>query len=386
MMTTHMTATREAWLDARRDLLAAEKDLTRRSDNVARLRQQLPWVRVDKVYTFDTEEGHKTLKDMFDGHSQLLVYHFMFGPDYKAGCPSCSSIADGFNGIAVHLENHDVALSVVSRAPLAKLQAYKQRMGWTFPWASSHGGDFNFDFNVSFTEEQLGKGSIEYNYKSGGFRMDTKTIPEAVKQIVRDRRGHLFARPAGHERVRAGGWRRLPHLLDLCPRAGWSLGHVPVARPRPNGTQRDWRVVASPRRVQQELTCHVSKLGTYEEPAAGQPKIRSDEHHRSRIRGCLRRRRRWSRPWRSRLAVPRGGADLRRHGTVNRCSEQWTAGHILLSHARCVAIGRNGVDVLVDVGLPFDPLVEADFRSTERRPPVLIRRTPSLTVPDLPRP
>jgi predicted dithiol-disulfide oxidoreductase (DUF899 family) len=166
-----MTATREAWLEARRDLLAAEKDLTRRSDNVARLRQQLPWVRVDKVYTFDTDEGHKTLKDMFDGHSQLLVYHFMFGPDYKAGCPSCSSIADGFNGIAVHLENHDVALSVVSRAPLAKLQAYKQRMGWTFPWASSHGGDFNFDFNVSFTEEQQGKGSIEYNYKSGGLKM-----------------------------------------------------------------------------------------------------------------------------------------------------------------------------------------------------------------------
>jgi predicted dithiol-disulfide oxidoreductase (DUF899 family) len=184
MMTTHMTVTREAWLDARRDLLAAEKDLTRRSDNVARLRQQLPWVRVDKVYSFDTEEGHKTLKDMFDGRSQPLVYHFMFGPDYKAGCPSCSSIADGFNGIAVHLENHDVALSAVSRAPLAKLQAYKQRMGWTFPWASSHGGDFNFDFNVSFTEEQQGKGSIEYNYKSGGLRMDTKTIPEAVKQIA----------------------------------------------------------------------------------------------------------------------------------------------------------------------------------------------------------
>jgi predicted dithiol-disulfide oxidoreductase (DUF899 family) len=184
MMTTHMTATREAWLEARRDLLAAEKDLTRRSDNVARLRQQLPWVRVDKVYTFDTEEGHKTLKDLFDGRSQLLVYHFMFGPDYKAGCPSCSSIADGFNGIAVHLENHDVALSAVSRAPLAKLQAYKQRMGWTFPWASSHGGDFNFDFNVSFTEEQQSKGSIEYNYKRGGLRMDTKKIPEAVKQIA----------------------------------------------------------------------------------------------------------------------------------------------------------------------------------------------------------
>ena len=153
-MTTHMTATREDWLEARRDLLAAEKDLTRRSDKVAELRRQLPWVRVDKAYAFDAEEGRKTLKDLFDGRSQLLVYHFMFGPDYKAGCASCSMIADGFNGFAVHLANHDVTLTAVSRAPLAKLTAYKQRMGWSFPWASSNGGDFNFDFNVSITAEQ----------------------------------------------------------------------------------------------------------------------------------------------------------------------------------------------------------------------------------------
>jgi len=153
-MTTHMTATRAEWLEARRDLLAAEKDLTRRSDDITRLRQRLPWVAIDKIYRFDTEAGSKTLKDLFDGRSQLLVYHFMFGPDYKAGCPSCSMIADGFNGFAVHLANHDVTLMAVSRAPLAKLKAYKQRMGWAFPWASSHGGDFNFDFNVSFTEAQ----------------------------------------------------------------------------------------------------------------------------------------------------------------------------------------------------------------------------------------
>ncbi len=164
-MTTHMTATRDKWLEARLDLLAAEKDLTRRSDDVARLRQRLPWVAIDKTYTFDTEAGSKTLKDLFDGRSQLLVYHFMFGPDYKAGCPSCSMIADGFNGFAVHLANHDVTLTAVSRAPLAKLKAYKQRMGWTFPWASSHGGDFNFDFCVGFTEAQQHDEGIEYNYR-----------------------------------------------------------------------------------------------------------------------------------------------------------------------------------------------------------------------------
>ena len=128
-MTTHTIATRDDWFEARLDLLAAEKDLTRRSDEVARLRQRLPWVRVDKVYRFDTDTGSKTLKDLFDGRSQLMVYHFMFGPDYKAGCASCSAIADGFNGIFVHLENHDVAFTAVSRAPLAKLREFKQRMG-----------------------------------------------------------------------------------------------------------------------------------------------------------------------------------------------------------------------------------------------------------------
>ena len=164
-MTTHKTGTREEWLAARTELLQAEKEFTRHSDELAGRRQQLPWVPINKAYRFDTDEGSASLADLFKGRSQLLVYHFMFGPDYKAGCPSCSMIADGFDGFAVHLANHDVTLSAVSRAPLAKLQAYKRRMGWTFPWASSLGADFNFDFNVSFTEEQQREGGFEYNYR-----------------------------------------------------------------------------------------------------------------------------------------------------------------------------------------------------------------------------
>jgi predicted dithiol-disulfide oxidoreductase (DUF899 family) len=165
MTTTHMTGTRKEWLAARLELLEAEKELTRQSDELARRRQELPWVRIDKEYRFDTDTGSASLADLFQGRSQLLVYHFMFGPEYTAGCPSCSAIADGFDGFAVHLANHDVTLSAVSRAPLAKLQAYKQRMGWRFPWASSLGRDFNFDFNVSLTEEQQREGTVEYNYR-----------------------------------------------------------------------------------------------------------------------------------------------------------------------------------------------------------------------------
>jgi predicted dithiol-disulfide oxidoreductase (DUF899 family) len=164
-MTTHKTVTREEWLKARLVLLADEKELTRRSDGLARRRQELPWVQIDKQYRFDTNEGAASLADLFRGCSQLLIYHFMFGPDYKAGCPSCSAIADGFDGFAVHLANHDVMLWAVSRAPLAKLQAYKQRMGWSFPWASSFGSDFNFDFSVGFTEERQRTRDLVYNYR-----------------------------------------------------------------------------------------------------------------------------------------------------------------------------------------------------------------------------
>jgi predicted dithiol-disulfide oxidoreductase (DUF899 family) len=165
-MTKHMTGTREEWLAARLELLAAEKELTRRSDELARRRQELPWVRIDKAYRFETDEGGASLADLFRGRSQLLVYHFMFGPDFKAGCPSCSAIADGFNGFAVHLANHDVMLWAVSRARLEKLQAYKRRMGWSFPWASSFGSDFNADFGVAHTAEEVRSGVVEDNFRS----------------------------------------------------------------------------------------------------------------------------------------------------------------------------------------------------------------------------
>jgi predicted dithiol-disulfide oxidoreductase (DUF899 family) len=163
-MTDHKTGTRDEWLTARLKLLEAEKALTRHSDELAQRRQELPWVRIDKDYRFETDEGTASLADLFGERSQLLIYHFMFGPDYTAGCPSCSAIADGFNGSVVHLAHHDVTLCAVSRAPLEKLQAYKRRMGWSFPWASSFDSDFNDDFNVRFTEEQQRDGGIVYNY------------------------------------------------------------------------------------------------------------------------------------------------------------------------------------------------------------------------------
>ena len=180
----HQVVSREDWLAARLALLKEEKELTRRSDELARRRQALPWVRIDKAYQFETDEGRASLADLFKGRSQLLVYHFMFGPDYTAGCPSCSSIADGFDGFAVHLAHHDVALVAVSRAPLAKLEAYKQRMGWTFPWASSLGDAFNFDFNVSFTPEQQRAGTVDYNYQRAGHAMDITPAPGPVVQLA----------------------------------------------------------------------------------------------------------------------------------------------------------------------------------------------------------
>jgi predicted dithiol-disulfide oxidoreductase (DUF899 family) len=163
-MPSHITGTRDEWRAARLALLDEEKELTRRSDALAAKRQALPWVRIDADYRFDTERGSATLADLFADRSQLLIYHFMFGPDYKAGCPSCSSIADGFDGVAVHLANHDVTLTAVSRAPLEKLTAYKQRMGWRFPWVSSFNSAFNFDFGVSFDPAQQRAG-LEYNWR-----------------------------------------------------------------------------------------------------------------------------------------------------------------------------------------------------------------------------
>ncbi len=169
-MTSHNTGTREEWLAARLELLEAEKELTRRSDEVARQRRELPWVRVDKDYRFETDGGTASLASLFQGRSQLLVYHFMFGPDYTAGGPSCSAIADGFNGSAVHLANHDVTLCAVSRAPLEKIQAYQRRMGWSFPWASAYGSDFNFDFGVAHTKEEWEAGTVAYNFGEADMR------------------------------------------------------------------------------------------------------------------------------------------------------------------------------------------------------------------------
>lgn len=183
-MATHTIATREQWLSARVELLEDEKELTRRSDELARRRQALPWVKVDKDYRFDTAEGPATLTDLFHGRSQLLVYHFMFGPDYTAGCPSCSAIADGFDGVVVHLANHDVTLCAVSRAPLEKLQGYRRRMGWRFPWASSQGNDFNYDFNVAFTQAQQRSGEIDYNYSGSEPAMTPESASETLNRFA----------------------------------------------------------------------------------------------------------------------------------------------------------------------------------------------------------
>jgi predicted dithiol-disulfide oxidoreductase (DUF899 family) len=196
----HQVVSQDEWRKARIALLEDEKELTRRSDELARRRMALPWVRVDKQYQFDTDEGKATLGDLFGGRSQLLIYHFMFGPNYAAGCPSCSSIADGFNGFAVHLANHDVTLGCVSSAPLAKLQAYKKRMGWTFPWASSQGSEFNFDFQASLSEEQQRKGGFEYNYRRSGFPGDSKPVSKPVADFA----AASGTDPASYTRERPG--------------------------------------------------------------------------------------------------------------------------------------------------------------------------------------
>jgi predicted dithiol-disulfide oxidoreductase (DUF899 family) len=176
-MPRHTVGTREEWLAARLDLLEAEKELTRRGDELAKQRQQLPWVPVEKEYRFDDEDGQLSLRDLFGDQAQLLVYNFMFGPDWTEGCPSCSSVADGFDGIRVHLEHHDAALAAVSRAPIEKLTAYKQRMGWSFPWVSSFRSDFNFDFGVSFTEESVALGA-EYNFRRlEAAQLDPRMLP-----------------------------------------------------------------------------------------------------------------------------------------------------------------------------------------------------------------
>ena len=250
---THPVGTREQWLKARLELLQAEKELTRRSDELAQRRQALPWVRVEQDYSFDAEPGKVSLMELFRGRTQLLVYHFMFGPTWTQGCPSCSAIADGFEGITVHLEHHDVAFAAVSRAPLAKLLRFRERMGWSFPWVSSADGKFNFDFNVSFTEEEQRARYHRVQLRPRVPRDGRGARPESHRYRHCQGRGHgcrnLRPRPSRHERFHPTGWRDLSHLFRLRARAGPGLEHVPVAGSCAAGPQRAGHLVEAPRRV-----------------------------------------------------------------------------------------------------------------------------------------
>lgn len=164
-MEGHAVVTPQEWVAARRDLLAKEKEFTRLRDELSRQRRELPWMRVEKNYVFETPAGKKTLPELFAGRQQLVVYHFMFGPDWKVPCKSCSFWADNFNGIVTHLNQRDVTMMAISRAPLARISAFKERMGWTFPWVSSGDGDFNFDHGVSFRPQDLAIGEVDYNFR-----------------------------------------------------------------------------------------------------------------------------------------------------------------------------------------------------------------------------
>ena len=230
-MTSHKMGTREEWLAARLELLEAEKELTRQGDEVSRRRQELPWVRVDKDYRFETDGGTASLAGLFRGRSQLLVYHFMFGPDYTAGCPSCSAIADGFNGSAVHLANHDVTVCAVSRAPLAKLHAYRRRMGWSFPWASSHGSDFNFDFGVAHTKEEWEAGTVAYNFGAQDLRPASgeEGSLDSFSESVVGTDWQTYRREGPGMSAFAVEDGTVYHTYDLRAGAGQPVGHVPVA-------------------------------------------------------------------------------------------------------------------------------------------------------------
>lgn len=243
-MNHHVTGTREEWLAARLQLLEEEKALTRQSDALARKRQALPWVRLDKTYRFLTDAGPASLAGLFEGRSQLLVYHFMFGPDWEAGCPSCSAIADGFDGVTAHLAQHDVTLLAVSRAPLARLQAYRQRMGWRFPWASSLDSDFNFDFGVSVTEQQQRSGDTGYNYAPAALDIPADEAPAALQTFARtsgtDVPGYLRDRPGMSAFVREDDliyhtYSTYARGLDsLWPMYRW-LDRAPLGRNEGNG-------------------------------------------------------------------------------------------------------------------------------------------------------
>ncbi|MEW9614140.1 thioredoxin family protein [Shinella sp. S4-D37] len=211
MRPNHEVVSRQDWLTARKALLAHEKEETRLRDKVRAERLALPWVKVDKTYTFDTPEGRKTLAELFDGRSQLIVYHFMYGPDWEAGCPGCSFMADHIDGMLPHLNNHDVTMIAVSRAPLEKLIAYKKRMNWKFPWFSAFGSDFNFDYHVSFTREELASGKVMYNYRETDSADAHDELP-GLSAFFRDEDGTVYHTYSDYAR---GGEEALGTLMIL---------------------------------------------------------------------------------------------------------------------------------------------------------------------------
>lgn len=212
-MPNHPVISQQEWIDARKELLAKEKELTRLRDELTRQRRELPWVKVKKPYMFEGPDGPRSLSELFAGRSQLIVYHFMYGPDWDEGCPSCSFWADNFEGIPIHLAHRDATLVAISRAPYKKLEAYRRRMGWTFPWYSSHGSDFNFDFQVSYTPEQVESGNAEHNYRR------TKVIAElpGISVFYRDETGDVYHTYSTYARgldMLNGAY----HYMDLLPK------------------------------------------------------------------------------------------------------------------------------------------------------------------------
>ena len=235
-MTDHAIATREAWLAAREELLKREKEHTRLGDEIAQLRRNLPWVRLEKNYRFDTDDGEKSLVDLFDERSQLLVYHFMFGPTYEAGCPVNSSIADSIDGVVPHLRARDATLTLVSQAPIGKLQGFKRRMRWSIPWVSSSPGDFNIDLGFSQTEEQSREAVAQVSLPG---RDVGDAFPGRRAQRSRDGDGHrrLPHREPRVQHVRQGRRRRVPRVLDDLARVGVRDDLLPDPRSRTEGSR-----------------------------------------------------------------------------------------------------------------------------------------------------
>ena len=213
-MQNQKIVSRQEWLDARRKFLQEEKDFTRLRDQLSQRRRELPWVRVDKEYVFDGPDGRQSLSELFEGRSQLIVYHFMYGPDWQEGCPSCSYLADNFNGIDIHLKHRDTSLIAVSRAPLDILQAYRRRMGWTFKWLSSFDRDFNYDYHVSFTAEEIEKGEMFYNFNLGQFPADEAP---GISVFYQNEAGEIFHTYSCYARgldILIGAY----NFLDLLPK------------------------------------------------------------------------------------------------------------------------------------------------------------------------